>query len=110
MVLSLTSANGYYHIFAGLSMVFEKFNSNLDQAKNRVPLPKYKIRKGTRFARAGFNPVILGFAGRRFIRYFVQQSTASRRNWAQPGRSLSVILPCRQVRPASAAFSAPAFQ
>ena len=110
MVLPLTSANGYYHIFAGLSMVFEKFNSNLDQAKNRVPFPNTKSGREPCFARAGLNSVVLGFAGRRFICYFAQQSTAFRRNWAQPGRSRSVILPCCQVRTASAAFSAPAFQ
>ena len=60
MVLPLTSANGYYHIFAGLSMVFEKFNSNLDQAKNRVPLPKYKIGKGTLFCEGWVQPSGIG--------------------------------------------------
>ena len=112
MVLPLTSANGYYHIFAGLSMVFEKFNSIQIsiRLKTGFPFPNTKSGREPCFARAGFNPVVLGFAGRRFICYFAQQSTASRRNWAQPGRSRSVILPCCQVRPASAAFSAPAFQ
>ena len=48
MVLPLTSANGYYHIFAGLSMVFEKIQccSNLNKAKNKAPWSETKSGRG----------------------------------------------------------------